>query len=239
MELLLNGARKLGVNLSSHQVAKFYLYYKELVSWNKRVNLTTITSYEEVQTKHFLDSLTVTLILRNEPWAQGDFRLLDVGTGAGMPGVPLKILFPQAKLALLDSVAKKADFLSHLVGKLELEGVEVLLGRAEDIAHEESYREQFDLVVSRAVGRLSTLAELTLPFCQAGGVFVAFKKGRIDQEAARADKAIATLGGKLREIKKVNLEELGEERSLVVVDKISPTPQPYPRRAGMPAKRPL
>ena len=239
MELLVSGVRKLGLSLTPYQVDRFQLYYEELVSWNKRLNLTAIIDYQQVQTRHFLDSLTLTLVLRDTPWWQGAFSLLDIGTGAGMPGVPLKILFPEMKLVLLDSIAKKTDFLRYLAGRLELERTEILTGRAEDIAHQENYREQFDLVVSRAVGKLSTLAELALPLCKVGGAFIAPKKGQVEPEVARAERALALLGGRLREIKRVELEELGEERLLVVVDKMSPTPPSYPRRAGVPSRRPL
>jgi 16S rRNA (guanine527-N7)-methyltransferase len=238
LETLLHGAKQLGLSLTSKQTQQFQLYYEELVEWNKGVNLTAITDYEEVQLKHFLDSLTLVPAFEDKAWSKGDFSLLDVGTGAGLPGIPLKILLPKVRLVLLESVAKKTAFLQHVVNCLSLDHVEVLTGRAEDIAHQDSYRERFDLVVSRAVGRLSTIAELTLPFCREGGLFIAPKKGKIEQELSQAAKAIDTLGGKLKEVKKVELELL-EPRFLVMVAKVSPTPQRYPRRAGVPAKRPL
>ena len=238
LETLLHGAKQLGLSLTPKQTQQFQLYYKELVEWNKRVNLTAITDYEEVQLKHFLDSLTLVPALEGKAWAKGDFLLLDVGTGAGVPGIPLKILLPKVRLVLLDSVAKKTAFLQHVVNCLSLDHVEVLTGRAEDLAHQDSYRERFDLVVSRAVGKLSTIAELTLPFCREGGLFIAPKKGQIEEELSQATKAIDALGGKLREVKKVELELL-EQRFLVIVEKVSPTPQRYPRRAGVPARRPL
>jgi 16S rRNA (guanine527-N7)-methyltransferase len=238
LDILLRGATQLGLSLTSKQTGQFQLYYQELVAWNKRVNLTAITDYEEVQRKHFLDSLTLVPALEDMSWSKGDFLLLDVGTGAGVPGIPLKILLPQVRLVLLESVAKKTAFLQHIVNCLDLDHVEVLTGRAEDIAHQENYRERFDLVVSRAVGRLSTIAELTLPFCREGGLFIAPKKGQIEEELSQATKAIGTLGGRLKEVEKVELELL-EQRYLVIVEKVSPTPQHYPRRAGVPAKRPL
>jgi 16S rRNA (guanine527-N7)-methyltransferase len=238
LETLLHGAKQLGLSLTPKQTQQFQLYYKELVEWNKRVNLTAITDYEEVQLKHFLDSLTLVPAFEDKAWSKGDFLLLDVGTGAGMPGIPLKILLPKVRLVLLESVAKKTAFLQHVVNCLSLDHVEILTGRAEDIAHQDSYRERFDLVVSRAVGRLSTIAELTLPFCREGGLFIAPKKGKIEEELSQAAKAIDTLGGKLKEVKKVELKLL-EPRFLVMVEKVSPTPQRYPRRAGVPARRPL
>jgi len=236
MEKLISGAGRLGIKLSAGQVEQFAVYYRELTSWNRRINLTAITGYEEVQIKHFLDSLTVTLALK--PDAKS-FRLIDVGSGAGLPGIPLKIIMPDIRLTLLEATAKKAAFLDHISQKLGLEGVEVVVGRAEDIAHRKQYREQFDIVLSRAVASLASLVELTLPFCTIGGSFIAQKKGEIDPELSQATRAIGLLGGKLREPKRIELAEFTDERWLIVIDKITPTPEPYPRRAGIPQKRPL
>jgi 16S rRNA (guanine527-N7)-methyltransferase len=237
MEKLELGAKKLGLELESRQLEQFSIYYQELLDWNKRVNLTAITDYEEVQIKHFLDSLTV--ILAWQPAINVDLRLIDVGTGAGIPGIPLKIAFPDIKLVLLEAVAKKAAFLQHINHKLGLDNVEVLVGRAEEVAHLAQYRERFDLVLSRAVAPLPTLVELTLAFCAVGGSFIAQKKGTINLEISSATKAIDILGGKLREVKRIDLAEFSDERYLVVIDKISPTPPQYPRRPGIPAKRPI
>ena len=238
MEKLIAGAIKLGLHLTSSQLEQFNIYYQELVDWNRRVNLTAITGYEEVQIKHFLDSLTVALAFKL-PLANASLSLIDVGTGAGIPGIPLKILFPDIGLVLLDSVAKKAVFLHHIKHKLGLGNVEIVVGRAEEIAHETEYREKFDVVLSRAVASLATLVELTLPFCAVGGSFIAQKKGAIDLEIGRAARAISLLGGNLREVKRVSLEEFADERQLIIIDKVSPTPQLYPRRVGVPSKRPL
>jgi 16S rRNA (guanine527-N7)-methyltransferase len=237
MERLNTGAKKLGLHLTPTQLEQFETYYKEMVDWNRRVNLTAITDYEEVQIKHFLDSLTVTLAL--PPLSKAPLRLIDVGTGAGMPGIPLKILFPDIKLALLDSIAKKAAFLHHIIQKLGLENVEIVVSRAEDAARDTRYREGFDLVLSRATAPLPTLVELTLPFCAIGGSFIALKKGDVGTEISEAATAISRLGGNLRESKRVELEEFTDERRLVIIDKVSPTPPKYPRRPGIPAKRPL
>ncbi|HUV75953.1 MAG TPA: 16S rRNA (guanine(527)-N(7))-methyltransferase RsmG [Dehalococcoidales bacterium] len=226
------------MELSPGQLEQFQLYYQELVDWNRRINLTAITDYEEVQIKHFLDSLTVVLALK-QPTGSGRFRLMDVGTGAGIPGIPLKILLPDIKLALLDATAKKAAFLHHIKDKLGLDDVEIVVGRAEEVAHETKYREQFELVLSRAVADLPALVELTLPFCAIGGSFIAQKKGAVDLEVSQAARAISILGGNLRELKKIDLAEFTDERWLVVVEKIGLTPEKYPRRPGIPAKRPL
>jgi 16S rRNA (guanine527-N7)-methyltransferase len=238
MEKLVEGARQLALPLTPRQLQQFQAYYEQLVEWNQRVNLTSITDYEEVQVKHFVDSLTIVLAMEGTPWSDDDFALLDIGTGAGMPGIPLKIVRPGARLVLLDSVAKKTAFLQHLVAGLGLEGVEILTQRAEEIGHLTEYREAFDLVVCRAVSQLATVAELALPFCRVGGLAVVPKKGSIESELARADGAIAILGGRLKDVKEVPVEGL-EQHLLVVLEKTSSTPLGYPRRPGIPAKRPL
>jgi 16S rRNA (guanine527-N7)-methyltransferase len=239
MKKLVEGAGKLGIKLNSRQVRQFELYYRELIEWNERINLTAITDYSSVQVKHFLDSLTITLALPEKEVEKPDFKIVDIGTGAGFPGVPLKILFPQPRLVLLEPTTKKTGFLNHIIHKLELQNVEVLNSRAEEAAHLPAYREQFALVLSRAVALLPTLVELTLPFCRIGGRFIAQKKGEIDQEVTRAKKAIAVLGGRLEQTKKIELEEFSDARYLVIIDKIYSTPGKYPRRAGVPKRRPI
>jgi len=239
MKKLIEGAGNLGIELDARQVRKFELYYQELIEWNKKINLTAITDYSSVQVKHFLDSLTITLALPEEEVQRPEFNIIDIGTGAGFPGVPLKILFPQPRLVLIEPTTKKTAFLHHIIRKLELENVEVLNNRAEEAAHLLLYREQFALVLSRAVALLPTLVELTLPFCQIGGKFIAQKKGNIDQEINRAKEAIAALGGKLDQIKKIELDEFSDGRYLVIIDKIYPTPNKYPRRSGLPRRRPI
>jgi 16S rRNA (guanine527-N7)-methyltransferase len=235
MERLKAGAKKLGLELEPSQLERFDAYYQELVDWNQRINLTAITDYEEVQLKHFLDSLTIALAWQP---AVGN-NVIDVGTGAGMPGIPLKIAFPNIKLVLLEATAKKVSFLHHIKKKLGLNDVEIIVGRAEEIAHVAQYRERFGLVLSRAVAPLPTLVELTLPFCAIGGSFIAQKKGSVDDEIGRADRAIGLLGGRVREVKEIEMAEFADERCLIVINKISPTPEQYPRRPGMPGKKPL
>lgn len=239
MKKLIEGAGKLGIEFNARQVKQFELYYRELIEWNRKMNLTAITDYVSVQVKHFLDSLTVTLAFPQEEMERPDFDIIDIGTGAGFPGVPLKILMPQPRLVLIEPTAKKTAFLRHIINRLELENIEILNSRAEEAAHLSPYREQFALVLSRAVASLPELVELTLPFCRIGGRFIAQKKGDVDEEVNGAKKAIATLGGKLNQIKKIELDEFDDARYLVIIDKIHPTPNKYPRRPGMPKRRPI
>ncbi len=238
MERLTSGATKLGLPLSSGQLEQFATYYQDLVAWNRRINLTRITDPQEVPLKHFLDSLTITLALQPPPY-DISYRVIDVGSGAGLPGIPLKLALPAIKLVLLEATRKKAAFLEHIRDKLGLDDTDIVVGRAEAVAHDSRYREAFDLVLSRAVARLSALVELTLPLCAIGGRFIAQKKGDIQPEINEASGAIRLLGGELKEIKRVGLEELADERYLVVIDKVSRTPEQYPRRPGIPVKRPL
>ena len=238
MKKLKSGAQKLGLHLTPRQLEQFEIYYQELVDWNQRMNLTSVTDYEEVQVKHFLDSLTVIMAIR--PLNKGQrLSVIDIGTGAGLPGIPLKVLLPDIRLVLLEATARKTKFLQHIVDRLGLDNVEITVGRAEEAAHNAHYREKFDLALSRAVASLPVLVELTMPFCAVGGRFVAQKKGDIEREVEQSQKAITVMGGRLREVKSIELEELDDKRYLVIVDKIKPAPAEYPRRPGMPAKRPI
>lgn len=212
------------------------------MSWNQRINLTAVTGYEQVQVKHFLDSLTVTLALdRVPPAPEARLRLIDIGAGAGLPGIPLKIFLPEIRLVLVESTAKKASFLQHIVQRLGLESVEVVTARAEEVARLPAYREHFDVALCRAVGKLPVAVELALPFCRTGGIFVAQKKGDIAEELQQAQRAVTELGGRLEAVKLVELPAFAGEkgRLLVIIRKAGPTPELYPRRAGVPAKRPL
>jgi 16S rRNA (guanine527-N7)-methyltransferase len=235
MENLIAGAKKLGLDLNKRQVEKFYLYYREMMEWNRVMNLTSITIYEDVQIIHFLDSLTLTRVIN----FSDNLRIIDIGTGAGLPGIPVKIMFPDIKLALLEATTKKAEFLRHITQKLGLNDIDIIVERAETIAHFPEYRESFDAVISRAVGPFAILAELTLPFCKIGGVFTPMKKGNINTEVEHATNSIELMGGKLRKIVDIDLEEFKDQRHIALVDKISPTPEKYPRRPGIPKKRPI
>ena len=210
----------------------FDLYIKELLEWNQQFNLTTITDPKEIKIKHFEDSLAIlqAVQLTNQ-------SMIDVGTGAGFPGIPLKIKCPDIKLTLLEATKKKIEFLRYIVSKLKLESVKIICGRAEDIAKEQ--RGLFDIAVSRAVAKLNILCEYCLPFVKVGGLFVAYKEYQIEEEVNKAINAIQILGGKLLEIKKVRLPNSEIIRSLVIIEKVCPTPHKYPRRAGMAKKKPL
>lgn len=236
VDKLIAGVRRLGFQLTPVQRQAFQTYYQELVIWNRRVNLTSVVDWEEVQVTHFLDSLSVSLALPQTVKAGG--RLVDVGSGAGFPALPLKLIYPMMSIALLESVGKKARFLQHLVTTLGLTGVTVYPERAEVLAHEPQLRETFDAAVARAVGSLPVLLELALPFCEVGGWVIAQKTGDIQGELDQSTRALEELGGRLAEVRPVDLPELGN-RVLVLVEKVSPTPVRYPRRPGIPAKRPL
>ena len=233
MQKLIEGACRLGLSLTSEQIECFQVYYDELIDWNRRMNLTSIVDNDEVQVKHFLDSLTVSAAFSNIPSA-----VVDVGTGAGLPGVALKIVYPDIELTLVDSTQKKAAFLNHLVDALKLDGVQIVAGRAEELGHDARYRERFDAVLSRGVARMAALAELTLPFCAVGGVLIAMKKREDHGEVGESDAALRMLGGRLRRVVGIDLPGLSD-RALVVVDKVKSTPEKYPRRSGIPQKRPL
>lgn len=250
MDLLIKGCEQLGIPLDERQITLFRIYADELVVWNRQFNLTAITDYDEIQTRHFLDSVSCLLAfpevkrrqappyLASLPPLTG-LKVIDVGAGAGFPGLPLKIVCPEIELTLLDSVGKKTRFLDHVVQKLGLAGVEVATGRAEEAARSTRHRERYDVVVSRAVAELAVLAELCLPFAKKGGRMVAPKKGEMAAELQAGAAAISRLGGRMGERIALELPGLLDLRYLIVVDKVAPTPSQYPRRPGVPAKKPL
>ena len=238
MEQLVRGAQELGIPLKEGQVALFRTYYAELVEWNQRFNLTAITDYEGVQVRHFLDSLSCLLAL-SQTELQAGARMIDVGSGAGFPGIPLRILCPGLRLTLLEATQKKAEFLRHLLQKLHLADVAVVNGRAEEVSRQPEHREQYDWALARAVAETPTLVEYLLPFVRVGGTALAQKGEGGPAEVNAAEPAIRILGGQLRRLVSVGLRGLAETRYLVMVDKVAATPDKYPRRPGMPARRPL
>jgi 16S rRNA (guanine527-N7)-methyltransferase len=241
MDRLKSGSQSLGLALTDRQLASFQVYYQELVGWNKKFNLTAITEYDQVQVRHFVDSLSCLLALPR-PLCGADrkpLRCIDVGSGAGFPGLPLKIYCAHLRLVLLEATAKKVGFLEHVVAQLGLEDVLPLWGRAEEVGHDPAHREAYDLVLARAVADLSVLAEYTLPLCRPGGSVVAQKGSSALEEVQSAAYALSLLGGRLRKVIPVELNGLAELRHLVVIDKVARTPERYPRRPGIPSKRPL
>ena len=224
---------KLGVSLNPFQLDKFRLYYRELARWNSGMNLTSVTGWEDVVETHFLDSLSVAGALGPELEAARNFA--DIGAGAGFPGIPLNIAFPNLSGLVVDATARKVEFLRELLALLELTDTEARHGRAETLARREEMREGFDLVFARAVAPMPALAELTLPFCRVGGVAALHKTRSAAEEIASAHRAIGTMGGVIRDIVSAG----GDNKVLVIMDKVSGTPAKYPRRPGIPSKRPL
>ena len=225
----------LGVNLSENQVQQFLTYYEMLVEWNEVMNLTAITEYDEVMKKHFVDSLSLIQTFD----VTKPVSVIDVGTGAGFPGLALKIAYPNMKVTLLDSLNKRINFLNAVIEKLGLTDVETVHGRAEDFAKPGKLREKYDLCVSRAVANLTTLSEYCLPFVKVGGEFISYKSEKITEEMENAKKAISLLGGKFDRSKDFYLPDSDIYRNLVVIKKVKETPKKFPRKAGLPSKEPL
>ena len=225
----------LGITLTETQQKQYDTFYELLVEWNKVMNLTGITDYEEVNEKHFIDSLSLVKAIDIHKVNS----VIDIGTGAGFPGVPLKIAFPHLKIVLLDSLNKRINFLNTVITTLGLQGIETIHGRAEDFAKQTQSREQFDLCVSRAVANLTTLSEYCVPYIKVGGMFVPYKSGEIDEEVTQAKNALQILGGELEDVIKFQLPGTEIGRSFVKIGKIKNTGKKYPRKAGLPAKEPL
>lgn len=232
-ELLIAGLRELGVAECPSAADNLLRYSEILREKNKVMNLTAITDPTEIVTRHFLDCAALA------PYMPQDGRVLDVGTGAGFPGIPLKIAFPEVEVVLLDSLNKRVKFLNEVIGQLGLSKITAVHGRAEDFARQKDYREQFDLVVSRAVANLSSLSEYCLPYVKVGGRFVSYKSGKLNEELAAAQKAIHVLGGEAKEPVYFQLTGTEDERSFVCIEKGKATPKKYPRKAGTPAKEPI
>ena len=238
MERLIRGTRELGISLREEHISLFETYYRELIEWNRRFNLTAITDYEAVQVRHFLDSLSCLLALPASCLQVGA-QVVDVGTGAGFPGIPLKIVCPHISLTLVEATRKKVVFLEHLIGRLGLEGVRVIHARAEELGRQRAYRERYDWAVARAVAEMPTLVEYLLPLVRVGGSILAQKGESAPAEVHAAEEAIRILGGEVRRLIPVHLHGIAETRYLVIVDKVAATPEKYPRRPGIPSKRPL
>ena len=236
---------QLYIELSDEQVNQFIKYYELLIEWNSFMNLTAITDFDEVFKKHFTDSLS---LIKAEKYIyevcgkdlkKDEISILDVGTGAGFPGIPLKIAFPNLKITLLDSLNKRVKFLNEVIEQLELKKIEAVHGRAEDFAKNKEFRDSFDICVSRAVANMSTLSEYCIPFVKVNGLFIPYKSEKITEELANANNALNILGGKVLDQIDYNLPDSDYYRNLVIVKKEKETPKKYPRKAGLPSKEPL
>lgn len=236
-ELMKGGLSELSITLTDIQMEQFYLYYELLVEWNKVMNLTTITEMEDVIIKHFADSLS--LVMAVPELNQASATIIDLGTGAGFPGIPLKIVFPELRITLLDSLNKRIKFLNELILKLDLQNITAIHGRAEDFGRDREHREQYDYCVSRAVANLSTLSEYCMPYVKIGGYFIPYKSGKIEEELMQAKGAVKLLGGKIKDVITFVLPNTDAERSFVLIGKVESTCKKYPRKAGLPGKEPL
>ena len=235
LSVLDQGCQEMGIVLDGEQRQQFVDFYEYLVEKNKVMNLTGITEFQEVLVKHFLDSLACVKAVDIKKVK----RMMDVGTGAGFPGVPLKIAFPHLEACLLDSLKKRVNFLEETFDLLKLTDITAVHGRAEEYAKNKAYRESFDLCVSRAVSNLATLSEYCLPYVKVGGSFISYKSGTVQEEAEQAEKAVKIIGGKIRDVVYFSLPDSEIQRSLVVIEKVKSTPGKYPRKAGTPLKEPL
>lgn len=233
-DLIASARNLLDFNLNSTQLVALQRFENELIAWNQRFNLTAIREKEQIRVKHFLDSLTCLRVMK-EPVG----KVIDVGTGAGFPGLPLKIIFPSMNLTLVESVGKKVEFCQHIVEQLGLDNVEIIQDRAETLGHTVKHRQQYDWALARAVAIMPVLSEYLLPLVKVGGTMLAMKGENAHSETHSAEYAVTILGGHLRKIIPITLPGVVEERHLVVIDKIAATPNTYPRRIGLPSKHPL
>ena len=235
-QFLVNECDKIGVQLSEQQVKQFIRFYELLVEWNSFMNLTGITEYEEVVVKHFVDSLAIN---KSIDLKKDSLKIIDMGTGAGFPGLPLKIAYPNIDMVLADSLNKRVKFLNEVIKQLDLKNIRAVHGRAEALGRNLEYREKFDYCVSRAVANMAVLAEYCIPFVKIGGSFVPYKAGAVEEELNEAKHAIFLLGGKVKECKCFNLPDTDIQRAIITIEKVQNTNKRYPRSEGKPAKEPL
>lgn len=237
MDLMKKDLEEFNILLNEQQINQFYKYYELLKEWNSFMNLTTIIEFDEVLKKHFVDSLSLVKVIPD--LSQKDYSLIDIGTGAGFPGIPLKIVFSNLKITLLDSLNKRVQFLNEVINQLGLENITVIHGRAEDFAKPDKLRESFEICVSRAVANLTTLSEYCIPFVKKGGYFISYKSEKITEEFDHAKNAIYLLGGKFERQNEFLLPGSDIYRNLFVIKKVGVTPARFPRKAGVPSKEPL
>lgn len=235
VDTLIEGANALGVELADDKIDKFILYKQVLKEWNQKINITSITDDVEIDIKHFIDSLTP---LNVNLFEQG-IKIIDIGTGGGFPGIPLKIVREDLNVVLLDSLNKRIRFLDEVISKLELENIIAIHGRAEELGRNKSHREKYDIAISRAVASLDTLSEYSLPFVKVGGYFISMKGPDFDEELDKAERGIKTLGGRVKDAKLITLPKSDITHSLIIIEKIKETPTKYPRGGGKPKKNPL
>ena len=235
MDLLRKSLDKLGVTYTENQINMFRQYYEILIEWNKKMNLTAITDLEDVILKHFVDSLLVCSFFK----FTDEIQMIDIGTGAGFPGIPIKILNPDCRIVLLDSLNKRINFLKIVIDTLGLKNIECIHGRAEDVSREKNYRSKFNYSVSRAVANLSTLSEYCIPFLKTGGKFLAYKSDRSDEEIIQSENAVKTLNSEITEIKEILIPDTDIKRKIVIITNKGPVNNRYPRKAGIPLKDPL
>ncbi len=226
-------ARMINDELTEDQVENFFKYMNLLLEWNEKINLTAITDVDDIILKHFIDSMTVL------KYIEKDKSIIDVGTGAGFPGIPIAIMREDVKITLLDSLNKRINFLNEVCSELKINNIETIHGRAEEAGQNKQYREKNDIAVSRAVANMTTLSEYLIPFVKVGGICICMKGSEIDHELEQAKFAIKELGGKIEKVEKFNLPDSDIERNIVIIKKIKPTPNRYPRKAGMPSKMPI
>jgi len=232
---LIEGARELGLSIGQNEIYEFTTYKELLKEWNQKFNITSITDDIEIDIKHFIDSITpLTLNIFKD-----NMKLIDIGTGGGFPGLPLKIMNKSLGVVLLDSTKKKINFLNMVIEKLALNDIEAIHGRAEELARDKDYREKFDIAISRAVASLNTLCEYCLPFVKVGGYFISMKGSDIEEELKEAKNSIKILGGRLKDVKVLNIPLSDIKHSLIIIEKIKETPTKYPRGGGKPKKKPL